>query len=187
MVAANISTSIRFNKNLRFPLLGICIRTETQILLFDHHEARTNAAESSWGITFPDGHVKRDCYVQLKWLIHKDLQTVISSDVKFWRIWNTFNLSDHYFIRFHAHFPLTRFAGAAARARMEIPHGFPQIQTVLLAPHQDGPKQGPKLLFTFNFIDFHSLLSCRHHNKGLEQVVFNLFCTATQYSNQCFL
>ena len=58
MVAANISTSIRFNKNLRFPLLGICIRTETQILLFDHHEARTNAAESSWGITFQDGHVK---------------------------------------------------------------------------------------------------------------------------------
>ena len=39
-------------------------------------------------------------------------------------------------------FPLGRVAGPAALGGLEIPHGEQQFQVILLAPHQDGTKQG---------------------------------------------
>jgi len=39
-------------------------------------------------------------------------------------------------------FPFGRVAGAAALGGLEIPHVQRQLQIVLLAPHQDGTKQG---------------------------------------------
>jgi len=39
-------------------------------------------------------------------------------------------------------FPLGRVAGAAALGGLEIPHGQQLSQTVVLAPHQNGTKQG---------------------------------------------
>ena len=39
-------------------------------------------------------------------------------------------------------FPLWRVAGAAALGGLDIPHGQQQFQKVLLAPHQNGTKQG---------------------------------------------
>jgi len=41
-------------------------------------------------------------------------------------------------------FSLGRVAGAAALGGLEIPLGFLQVLMVLLAPHQDGTKQGPR-------------------------------------------
>jgi len=46
------------------------------------------------------------------------------------------------FIHFMSAFPLGRVAGAAAPEGLGIPHGQQQFQIVLLAPHQDGTKQG---------------------------------------------
>jgi len=39
-------------------------------------------------------------------------------------------------------FPLGRVAGATTLRGRGIPHGQQQFQTVLMAPHQDGTKQG---------------------------------------------
>jgi len=39
-------------------------------------------------------------------------------------------------------FPLVRVAGAAALGGLEIPHGQQKFHIVLVAPHQDGTKQG---------------------------------------------
>jgi len=47
----------------------------------------------------------------------------------------------HSFI-FVSAFPLERVAGAAALGGPEIPHDQQQSHIVMLAPHQDGTKQG---------------------------------------------
>jgi len=39
-------------------------------------------------------------------------------------------------------FPLRRVAAVATHGGFGIPHGQQQFQIVLLAPHQDGTKQG---------------------------------------------
>jgi len=44
-------------------------------------------------------------------------------------------------MHFHADFPLGRVAGATT-TELDIFHGQQQFQVVLLAPHQDGTKQG---------------------------------------------
>jgi len=43
-------------------------------------------------------------------------------------------------------FPFGRVAGAAALGGLDIPHVQQQLQIVLLAPHQDGTKQGWRLV-----------------------------------------
>jgi len=40
------------------------------------------------------------------------------------------------------YFPLGRFAWATSTGELGIPQGQQQFQVVLLAPHQDGTKQG---------------------------------------------
>jgi len=45
-------------------------------------------------------------------------------------------------------FPLGRVAGAATLGGFEKPHDQQQFQTVLLAPHQDGTKQGQRCSHT---------------------------------------
>jgi len=41
-------------------------------------------------------------------------------------------------------FPLGMVAGATALGELKIPHGQQQHQIILLAPHQDGTKQGQR-------------------------------------------
>jgi len=45
-------------------------------------------------------------------------------------------------------FPLRRVAGATSTGELVIPHGQQQFQIVLLAPHQDGTKQGRRCNYT---------------------------------------
>ena len=51
----------------------------------------------------------------------------------------------HSFI-FMPAFPIRRVVGAAARRGLGIPHGQQQSQIILLTPHQDGTKQGRRLV-----------------------------------------
>jgi len=45
-------------------------------------------------------------------------------------------------------FPLRRVAGETSTGELGIPHGQQQFQIVLLAPHQDGTKQGRRCSYS---------------------------------------
>jgi len=45
-------------------------------------------------------------------------------------------------------FPLGRVAGATSTGELGIPYVQQQFQTVLLAPHQDGTKQGRRCSYS---------------------------------------
>ena len=77
-----------------------------------------------------------------------------------------------HFIHFHAVFPLGRVARTTALGGLGISHGQEQFQLVLLAPHQDGTKQGHRCSHSTWSLTTSGLLSCEFSQQDVPHQLF---------------